>query len=197
MPEHIQRLALASKLERVSTYRQLQALSNSLKHLSGGRVILSTFFLPESVITRPVQEHEVRIVRDEEGQSYLARRISCPCRPPTGPSKHRCRLCVPETVANRGRAYDSKAKLVAGQSVAYLYNTAQNEATRMLPATCPDFPLLMLGLDQGSIGTAGSAGLKTQGSSRRVTFVHHEPGTIPALLTRRPAGKEDTPAPWP
>ena len=67
LPDHIALLAARGRLDRVATFRQLQALSNvvrSLGHWQG----LDDFRLPGDWSVRPVRENEVRVVR--EGASF-------------------------------------------------------------------------------------------------------------------------------
>lgn len=68
LPDHLAFLAMQHKLERVATYRQLQALSSALNNLTAGRLTLSDF-IPAGVTLRPVEEGEVRLLRLEGGLS--------------------------------------------------------------------------------------------------------------------------------
>lgn len=110
LPDRLAVLAAQRRLERVATFRQLQACSNTLAALTHRRISLDSFLLPEDVRVRPVKESEVRIVQPE-----------------------------------------------GEQDVAYLYNTETRVALRMLPPEFRETYLLVQGLDQGSIGTAGHA----------------------------------------
>ena len=56
-------LADAKKLQRVSTYRMVQGLSNIIFGLSGGTKDLETFKKPANLILRPVKRNELRIVQ--------------------------------------------------------------------------------------------------------------------------------------
>ena len=104
-------LARRRQLERVATYRQLQAVSNTMFNLSlHRRITLNDFLLPSSVHARPVGENEVRIVR----------RVGS-------------KLC------------------------AFFYHRHTGALTRLLPDSFEDAQLLVLGIDEGSIGCAGDA----------------------------------------
>jgi hypothetical protein len=49
LEDEVEILRLENKLERVSTYRQMQALSYVLESISGGIVTADSFFLPDKV----------------------------------------------------------------------------------------------------------------------------------------------------
>ena len=109
MPEHIAELLAANRLERVSAFRQLQALSNLIENvgvLSG----FDDFFLDSSFHLRQVQANEVRMIVD--GRAFLVDRES-------------------------------------GRRVPVLPDAAL--------ATAQSNNLLVLSLDQGSVGAAGIA----------------------------------------
>ena len=69
---------------------------------------MDSFLLPRDVISRPVAEGEVRLLRPE-----------------------------------------------GDRDTAYLYNRQTRDLRQMLPHSCVTVPLLVLGLDQGSVGAAG------------------------------------------
>ena len=110
MTDRIALMAAERRLQRVATYRQLQAYSNILHQATGGRLTLDSFRLPANVHARPVQPDDVRVLREGDIQDR-----------------------------------------------AFLYNKATQTSVQMLPDDLVDVPLLVLGLDQGSIGTAGQA----------------------------------------
>lgn len=60
-------LAHETKLERVATFRQLQAISCTLANMTSGHVTLDTFLPPAELHVRPVQQGEARVVREEQG----------------------------------------------------------------------------------------------------------------------------------
>ena len=110
MTDRIALMAAERRLQRVATYRQLQAYSNILHQATGGRMTLDSLRLPANVHARPVQPDDVRVLREGDIQDR-----------------------------------------------AFLYNKATQTSVQMLPDDLVDVPLLVLGLDQGSIGTAGQA----------------------------------------
>ena len=61
--DYVAELAYAKKLQRVSTYRMVQGLSNIIFGLSGGTKDLDTFKKPANLILRPVKRNELRIVQ--------------------------------------------------------------------------------------------------------------------------------------
>jgi len=62
MPDAIAELWLERKLERIASYQQLQAISNTIKNL-GFPKALETFALPENLeMIQPVKNDEVRII---------------------------------------------------------------------------------------------------------------------------------------
>jgi hypothetical protein len=71
MADSVALLALQSKLARTATYRQLQALSSALMHLTNGSLTLSSFVLPSGATVRPVAVGEVRLSRIENGHFDL------------------------------------------------------------------------------------------------------------------------------
>lgn len=71
MLDRVRQLALEFRLDRVATYRQLQATSNALSSLTGGRTNLNSFVLPEDVHIRPPEQNEVRVVVNEEGYACV------------------------------------------------------------------------------------------------------------------------------
>jgi hypothetical protein len=111
-PDRLAELARRRKLERVATYRQLQAVSNTMANLSSHRrITLNDFFLPSSVHARPVVgEDELRIVRSVGNKRY-----------------------------------------------AFFYHRHTGALTRLMPDWFEDAQLLVLGIDEGSIGCAGDA----------------------------------------
>ena len=118
MPDAVLELWAQHRLERVASYQQMQAISNTIRGLGieGG---LETFALPEALRNiRPVSADEVRIVT---------------------------------------RSNDEPDK-----DIAMIHNKASGDETPVLPALAATqsyerFPLLVLGLDQGSLGAAGAA----------------------------------------
>ena len=110
MSDKVAWLAGLRKLERVKTYRQLQACSNMLGSLTDSRWTLSSFHLPAGVVSRPALDNEVRVVRE-----------------------------LPD------------------RNQALLVDTGKRVVLEVLPAKVERLPLLVLGLDQGSIGMAGLA----------------------------------------
>jgi hypothetical protein len=64
LADEVEILRRENKLERVSTYRQMQALSYVLEAISGGTVTADSFFLPDNVHASPVKENEIRIVTE-------------------------------------------------------------------------------------------------------------------------------------
>jgi hypothetical protein len=66
LEDEVEILRRQGKLERVSTYRQMQALSYVLESISGGIVTADSFFLPDNVHASPVKENEIRIVKETE-----------------------------------------------------------------------------------------------------------------------------------
>lgn len=73
MPDRIRQLALEFRLERVATFRQLQATSNALRSLTGGRTTLNSFLLPDDVHIRAPEQNEVRVVVNEGGSPNCLR----------------------------------------------------------------------------------------------------------------------------
>jgi hypothetical protein len=111
LPERIANLASEGRLERVAAFRQMQAVSSTIHHLTGARRLGIDFFaLPGSVLVRPVGEQEKRVLKVEEGKTK-----------------------------------------------AYFEDRTTGEEVETLPLLFLTFPLLILGLDQGSIGAAGVA----------------------------------------
>jgi len=119
--DNIARLAAQGRLERVATFRQLQALSNvirSLGHWQG----LQDFVLPPGWgVVRAVQQDEVRVVREQAvfNQAQVVNRRTREVKP----------------VVPVAALASLDAALAATQGI----------------------NLLVLGLDQGSIGAAGCA----------------------------------------
>ena len=76
MPDSIALLARLRNVERVASYRQLQAVSNPIRLATGGRLALDTFQLPAGAHVRPVQPGEVRVVRrsDDRDIAWLVNR---------------------------------------------------------------------------------------------------------------------------
>ena len=109
-PDRLAILARRRKLERVATYRQLQAVSNTMSTLSRHRRITLNVFLPSSVHARPVGGDELRIARSVGSKHY-----------------------------------------------AFFYHRPTGALTRLLPDSFEDAQLLVLGIDEGSIGCAGDA----------------------------------------
>ncbi len=126
MPQHIADLQAMHRLERVKSFKQLQAFGNTLYHLTEGRkTCISSFCLPASVYAQPVQENEVRVVQAN-----------------------------PHPAASR----------------VLIVNTQTGTTTQALPDDIEDVSLLVLGLDQGSIGTSGAAYMDHVGSMVHCKF---------------------------
>ena len=69
LPDDIAFLAAAKKLDRVAAFRQMQSISHQLLHLTGGRVCLERFALPEEACLRSVANDEVRLLRVIDGKN--------------------------------------------------------------------------------------------------------------------------------
>lgn len=67
-------LALQAKIERVASYRQLQALSNALFQMTGSLTLRD--FIPDC-ITRRVEAGERRVVVEEGGQLRNWQGLGC------------------------------------------------------------------------------------------------------------------------
>ena len=67
--DNVSFLARESRLERVSTYRQLQAVSNMLCQLTTMEITLDSFLPPPGLLVRAVNDGEVRVIRREQGRS--------------------------------------------------------------------------------------------------------------------------------
>lgn len=122
MPDAILDLWAEHRLQRVASYQEMQAISNTIRSL-GLECGLRTFTLPECLEhIRPVMPNEVRI---------------------TIPS-------------------DSEP----GIDVAMIHNKTSGDATIVLPLSVVPrnvgFPLLVLGLDQGSLGSAGAGYMENE-----------------------------------
>ena len=63
MEAQVEALAATGKLDRVSAFRQVQAVSHSLHQITEGRMNLETFSIPERVCLRPVTASEIRVLR--------------------------------------------------------------------------------------------------------------------------------------
>ena len=63
MPDAIAFLARSRKLQRVASWRQLQAVSNVVRLATGGRLVLDSFKLPADAHVRAVRPGEVRVVQ--------------------------------------------------------------------------------------------------------------------------------------
>ena len=63
MYDNIAVLRNANKLERVATYRNLQAISNIINGMSLGQLNLESFRLPRRLRVKAVAQHETRILR--------------------------------------------------------------------------------------------------------------------------------------
>ena len=80
MDPGIERLAAERRVDRLASYRLLQALSNQLKHLANGNVNLASFLVDESspsgLILKPMTPDVLRIVQrnqQDEVSSVLLR----------------------------------------------------------------------------------------------------------------------------
>ncbi len=125
-PDRLAILARRRKLERVATYRRLQAISYTLFKLSGHRrITLNDLFLPSSVHARPVGGDELRIARSVGSKHY-----------------------------------------------AFFYHRPTGALTRLLPDSFEDAQLLVLGIDEGSIGCAGDA------YAANIGALVHSPGVM-------------------
>lgn len=71
LSDRVQQLALEFRLDRVASYRQLQATSNTLHTLTNGRTNIHSFLLPDDVHVRAPEQSEVRVVRNEAGSLGL------------------------------------------------------------------------------------------------------------------------------
>jgi hypothetical protein len=110
MMDHVAVLANERRLERVATFRQLQAYSNTLLSATSGRLCLDSFRLPPNVHAHPVRSGEVRVLR-------------------AGLTEDEALVC----------------------------NRITGDKVSILPDGFDSVKLVILGLDQGSIGCAGHA----------------------------------------
>jgi hypothetical protein len=110
MPMEIALLAAKRKLERVSAFRQIQALSHQIKLLTDGRLNIDSFKLDSAVHLQPVAPGEVRVVKPGE----------------------------------EGMTTDTAVIVTADQT-----------CEQVLPNDFANSLLLVVSLDQGSIGAAG------------------------------------------
>jgi len=62
LPDRLAVLAAERRLQRVKAFRQMQACSNTLSELTGGRFILDSLELPPDVHVRAVKAEEVRVL---------------------------------------------------------------------------------------------------------------------------------------
>ena len=70
MDEIITKLAADRKLERVSTYRQMQGLSNQIWHLTSGQLTIDDFMLPPDSQVRALEPDEERWYTMRDGQRH-------------------------------------------------------------------------------------------------------------------------------
>ena len=124
LPDHIAQLAATCRLERVSAFRQLQALSNTIRGLGNSRWQgLDDFTLPDDFYIHAVSDNQVRVVRRGldirhslpcgHGHSPARARLAgrCPCLNAgrrrelvgTWPRPRVCRVCRSGVLGSRGR----------------------------------------------------------------------------------------------
>lgn len=119
------------KLERLAAFRQLQSISKQIALLTSGRMSLESFRLPVDVARHAVRPGQRRARYRMETQGVLPVEMQGVLPEDQGPS-----------------------------SVSFIESQDQRTRVPVLPEE-PEWwksvPLLVLGLDQGSIGTAGMA----------------------------------------
>jgi len=78
MDEAIELLAANRKLERVSTYKQMQGLSNQISHLTSGKLTIDDFSMPPDSQVRALEPNEERrlIVRGEQRHALILDRTN-------------------------------------------------------------------------------------------------------------------------
>ena len=143
------------KLERIAAFRQLQAISHQISILHKGGMDLNSFQIPPSLGQRPVKsQHESRVTfRAGPGNNDI-----CSCRQWLVDNPDPAEGRVPE-----GRVPEGGVP-AAFPYVSFLRTMSEDgEITNVLPVLPEsdqwwlNIPILVLGLDQGSIGLAGMA----------------------------------------
>ena len=138
------------KLERVAAFRQLQAISHQISILHRGRMDLASFSIAPSLGQRPVRAGESRV-------TFVA-----------GKQDNEIRQCRDWLEQNPdpagGRVPQSQGRVPTLPSVSFLITKSQDEEITSVFPVLPEsdrwwlnIPILVLGLDQGSIGLAGMA----------------------------------------
>ena len=138
------------KLERVAAFRQLQAISHQISILHRGRMDLASFSIAPSLGQRPVRAGESRV-------TFVA-----------GEQDNEIRQCRDWLEQNPdsagGRVPQSQGRVPTFPSVSFLTTRSQDEEITNVFPVLPEsdrwwlnIPILVLGLDQGSIGLAGMA----------------------------------------
>ena len=132
------------KLERIAAFRQLQAISHQISILHKGRMDLSSFEIAPSLGQRPVKAGNESRVTFRVGQND---NDICSCR-----------QWLKDNPDPEGRVPEDFPY------VSFLRTMSEDaeEITKVLPVLESDqwwlkIPILVLGLDQGSIGLAGMA----------------------------------------
>ena len=129
LPSHVAELAAQLRLERVSAFRQLQALSHTIQGLANSQWKgLGDFGLPEDFRIHAVEQNHVRVLR----QGPL---VDTACVVDMG-TRH-CTPVLPESAL----APTQDGLMVPDSDLAPMHRVN----------------LLVLGLDQGSVGSAGAA----------------------------------------
>ena len=78
MDAAIEQLAANRKLERVATYRQIQGLSNQIRHLTSGKLTIDDFSMPPDSQVRALEPDEERriIVRGTQRHALIQDRTN-------------------------------------------------------------------------------------------------------------------------
>ena len=136
------------KLERVAAFRQLQAVSHQISILHRGRMDLASFSIAPSLGQRPVKAGESRV-------TFVAGKDDIDIR--------RCHDWLEQNPGPAGGRVP-RGSVPAFPSVSFLITKSDDEEiTNVLPVLPEserwwlNLPVLVLGLDQGSIGLAGMA----------------------------------------
>ena len=171
MPDRIAELWAKNRLERVATYQQLQAVSNTILGLGPWQCGLEEFNVPQGFTFRAVDHDEVRIVcRGEDGDvdnamfhnkrddSYL------PVFPLVATRGFASAAAQAPRAAAQGPPEAAPRAATQGSPEAAPRAATQGPVPGLAPTTETEplrLPLLVLSLDQGSLGAAGFAFLES------------------------------------
>ena len=150
----LEQVIRVKKLERLSAYRQLQAISHQISLLTDNRMTLESFRIPDTLARGPVSAGETRVRKRAAAIRGVVPDASAREGEAQGDAPEAIRGVVPDASAMEG---EIQGDVPTHQSFVQRCDGTNVPVLPTEPRWWLNIPILVLGLDQGAIGMAGMA----------------------------------------